>query len=100
MKILAGQEFGLTFLQPLGSGQGLALGTMSVGARVVCVSFVAALVTSFQVTAERRGATQLDRAQYPLLPRGQRSGMCLAKLVAVGTHDIGDFQRRPHREAA
>lgn len=24
--------------------------------------------------------------------------MCLAKLVAVGAHDIGDFQNRPHGE--
>jgi hypothetical protein len=31
---------------------------------------------------------------------GQRSGMRLAKLVAVGTYDIGDFQGRPHGETA
>jgi hypothetical protein len=68
MKILARQEFGAAFFQPLRSGQRLALGTMPIGARVVCVSFVAALITSFQMTAERRGATQFDRAQYPLLP--------------------------------
>jgi len=61
---------------------------------------VAALVTSFQVTAERRGATQFDRAQHPLLLRGQRSRMRLAKLVAMGAHDIGDFQGRPHGAAA
>jgi len=65
-----------------------------------CIPFMAALVTSFQMTAESRGATQFDRAQNPLLPRGQRSRMRLAKLVAVGAHDVGDFQGRPHGKAA
>ena len=69
-------------------------------AGVICVSLVAALVTLFQMTAERRSATQFDRAQNPLLPRGQRSRMRLAKLVAVGAHDVGDFQGRPHGKAA
>jgi hypothetical protein len=73
---------------------------MAIGAGVICVSFVAALVTLFQMTAERRRATQFDRAQYPLLPRRQRSSMHLAKLVAMGAHDIGDFQGRPHGAAA
>ena len=73
---------------------------MPIGTRVVCVPFVAALVTSFQVTTERRGATQFERAQHPLLLRGQRSTMRLAKLVAMGAHDIGDFQGRPHGAAA
>ena len=100
MKILTWQKFGLAFFQPLRSGQGLALGTMPIGARVVGIAFVAALVTSFQMTAELCGASQFDRAQHPLLLGGQRSGMRLAKLVAVGAHDIGDFQGRPHGEAA
>jgi len=73
---------------------------MPIGARVVCVPLVAALVTSFQVTAERRGAAQFDRAQHSLLLRGQRSNMRLAKLFAVRAHDIGDFQGRPHGAAA
>ena len=72
---------------------------MAIGARVVGVPFVAALVTSFQMTAERRGATQFDRAQHPPLLRGHRSSMRLEKLVAVGTHDIGDFQGRWRRDS-
>jgi hypothetical protein len=31
---------------------------------------------------------------------GQRSSMRLAKLGAVGAHDVGDFQCWPHAEAA
>ena len=98
MKIVARQELGLAFFQPLRSGQRLAPGTMPIGARVVGIPFVAALVTSFQMTAQRRGATQFDRAQHSLLLSGQRSSMCSAKLVAVRAHDIGDFQGRPHVE--
>src|SRR5215471_2538297 len=96
MKIFAGQEFSLTLFQPLGSRQRLTLGAMAIRTGVVGISFMAALITSFQVTAESHCATQLDRAQHPLLPCGQRGSMRLAKLVAVGAHDIGDFQGRPH----
>jgi hypothetical protein len=68
MKILALQEFGLAFCQPLGSGQGLALGAMPVRAGVVCVPFVAALVTPFEVSAERGSPAQFNSAQHKLLP--------------------------------
>ena len=60
MKIFARQEFSLTFFQPLGSAQGLTLGAMAIRARVVRVSFVAALITSFHMTAEDRCATYFD----------------------------------------
>jgi hypothetical protein len=69
---------------------------MAIRARVVRISFVAALITTFQVTAEGRRATQFDRAQHSLLPSGQRGSMRLAKLVTVGAHDIGDLQSWPH----
>lgn len=52
------------------------------------------------MAAEGRSATQFDGTQYALLPRGQRCGVRAAKLVAMRTHDIGDFERRPHGEAA
>jgi hypothetical protein len=96
MEVLARQKFGLTLLQPLGSGQGLALGAMPIGAGVVCVTFVPALVTLFEMAAERRCTALFDGAQHPLLSGGQRFGMCPAKLVTMGAHDIGDFQCRPH----
>jgi len=71
MKIFARQEFSLTFFQPFGSGLRLTLGAMAIRAGVVGISFMAALITSFQVTAEGRCATQFDRTQHPLLPCGQ-----------------------------
>ena len=72
---------------------------MAVRARVVCVAFVAALVAPLEMTAERRGTATFDGAQYPLLPHGQRFGMRSAKLIAMGAHNIGDFQCRSHKEA-
>ena len=100
MEILALQEFALPLLQPLGSGQGLAFGAMPIGAGVIGVAFVPALVTALQMAAEGRGAAQFDGTQYTLLPRGQRGGVRAAKLVAMRTHNIGDFEGRPHGEAA
>jgi hypothetical protein len=97
MKIFTLQQLGLTFCQPIGSGQGLTLGAMAVGAGVVCVPFVIALVTAFQMATERRGTAPFDGTQHPLLHPGQRFGMCLAKLVAMGAYDVGDFECRPHQ---
>ena len=52
-----------------------------------------------EMAAQRRGAAQFDGAQHTLLPRGQRFGMRLAKLVAMRAHDVCDFQGRPHQTA-
>jgi hypothetical protein len=62
MEIFHRQKFGATLFQPFGSGQGLALGAGAVPARVICVTLVATLVTSFQMAAQRRGAAHLDIA--------------------------------------
>src|SRR6266540_2161031 len=67
-------------------------------ARVVSVTFVAALVALLEMPAERRGAAEFDGTQYTLLPHGQSLGMRPAKLVAMGAHNVGDFQCRPHAE--
>jgi len=69
-------------------------------ARVIGVTLVATLVTSFQMAAERGRATQLDIAEYPFLPWRQRGRMRSAELLAVSAHDIGDFQCRPHRRGS
>jgi len=55
------------------------------------------MVTAFEVAAERGGPAQFDGAQHTLLSAGQRFGMRLAKLVAMGAHDIGDFQCWSHQ---
>ena len=97
MKVFTLQQLGLTFCQPLGSGQGLAFGAVPIRARIICIPLVTAMVTAFEVAAERGGTAQFDGAQHTLLSAGQRFGMRLAKLVAMGAHDIGDFQCRSHQ---
>jgi hypothetical protein len=67
-------------------------------ARVVCVTFVATLVALLEMPAERRCAAAFDGTQHALLPHGQGLGMRPAKLVAVGAHNVGDFQCRSHEE--
>ena len=61
---------------------------------------MAALVTALEMPAEGGGTAAFDGTQYPLLPHGQRTGMCLAKLVAMGAHNIGDFQCGPQQTGA
>jgi hypothetical protein len=73
---------------------------MPVRAGVLCVPFVAALVTPFEVSAERGSPAQFDGAQHTLLPHGQRLGMRLAKLVAMRAHNVCDFKCRPHQKTA
>ena len=91
MEIFRWKQFGAALFQPFRSGQGLALGAIAIGARIIGVALVAALVTLFQMAAERRRPAQFDIAQRPLLARGQRGRMRPAKLLAVGAHYIGDF---------
>ena len=66
---------------------------------VISIAFVPALVTAFQMATQFGCATQFYGAQYALLPRRQRCGVRVAKLVAMRTHNIGDFECRPHKEA-
>jgi hypothetical protein len=99
MEIGRRQQFGLALFEPLGSGQGLALGAMPIRTGVVGIPFVPALVTSFQMAAQFGCAAQFYGAQYALLPRRQRCGVRVAKLLAMRTHNIGDFECRPHKEA-
>jgi len=99
MEIGRRQQFGLALFEPLGSGQGLAFGTMPIGTRVIGIALVSALVTAFQMAAQRGGATQFDGAQYALLPSRQSCSVRVAKLLAMRTHNIGEFQCRPHKKA-
>ena len=61
---------------------------------------MAALVAALEMAAERCRAAAFDGTQHALLPHGQRLGMRPAKLVAMGAHNVGDFQCGPHEEGA
>jgi hypothetical protein len=64
---------------------------MAIGARVVCVSFVATLVALLEMPAERCGTAAFNGTQHTLLSHRQRLGMSPPKLVAMGAHNVGDF---------
>src|SRR5262249_10565893 len=92
----AGQPFGLSFLQPLGARQRLTLGTVAIRAGVISVTFVPTAIAALQMASEGGRATAFDGPQHPPLGGGRSGRLPLAQLRAVGAHDVGDFQRRPH----
>ena len=59
---------------------------------------MAAVLATFEVTAERRGAAVPDRRHD--LQLGQAQVTCLGGTIAVsgGSEDIGDLERRSHRD--
>ena len=61
MKILGLQNLGLPVLYPLGAREGLALGTVAVGAGVVGDALVAAPIADLDVTAKSGGAAAFNR---------------------------------------
>ena len=70
VKILGFQNFGLPVFDPLGTRQGLALGTMTIRTRVEPDSLLAAPVTHFDVTAKSGRAAGFNRGHDAALCRG------------------------------
>lgn len=61
MKVGNFQKFGLSVLDPLRPGQTLALGAVAIAAAMERIAFLAALIATFEVAAQRRRAAHLDR---------------------------------------
>ena len=101
VEIGRGQEFGSAILQPLGTGQGLALWAVAIAARVVRDALMAAGIALLDVAAERCRATPLDRRHDTTLRRRQRSAMLLTIGATVAAEHVRHF-RRPagHRDDA
>lgn len=70
------QQIGLARGQPSARGSALALGTVPVAAGVVGDPPVPAIIASFDVTAQRRGAAVLDRRHDLELAEAQMPGVC------------------------
>ena len=60
MKIMSLENFGLSFFDPLGTSERLALWTVAVAAAVVARPLVTTAVAALQVTAESCRSTHLD----------------------------------------
>jgi hypothetical protein len=91
VEILGFQKFGLTVFQPVGAGEGLALGTVSIGTGVIGRALVAAAVTLLQMTAQSGSAAEFDVAHHPPLRLRERWGMFLPVGRPVAAEDIRHF---------
>jgi Phage integrase family len=92
VKVGRRQEFHTPGRDPVGFGDSVTLGTVTVATRVVGIAFEAALRTLLRVAPELRRATGHD-GFHPLgLCRCDRVRLPIA--LAVETKNIGDFPRR------
>jgi hypothetical protein len=94
MKILAVEEFGLPFLDPLGASQRLTFWAVTIAAGAVTDTLVAALIALLEMSAEGRGPAYLDGSHDAPLPCGHRRAMLLPIGFAVEAEDIRYFQLR------
>src|SRR6516164_5965424 len=98
MKIVRGEDFGHSLLDPLGTREGLALWAMAVPAAVIARPLVTTAVAAFEMPAESCGATHLDRSHDALLCRRERPIMLLTIGFAVAAEDVRHFElRATHR---
>ena len=93
VEIGRGEEFRSTVLQPLGTGQGLALWAVAIAARVVTDALVAAGIALLDMAAERCRATPLDRRHHTTLRRRQRSAVLLTIGVTVAAEHVRHFRQ-------
>src|SRR5438093_4087615 len=82
-------------VEPAGAGQGLALGTVAVAARVVGDTLVATVEAVLDVAAERGGAAHGQLAQRLVLRDGQPAAVLRQECLAMLTNHLRHFQGRP-----
>jgi len=98
MEIDSVEKLRLTVLQPLGTSQGLTLGTVAITATIITDALVVTVIALLDVTTECCGSTPLDRTHDATLCGGQRSAMVVAKGFTVAAEDIRHFEpETPHR---
>ena len=89
------QQLSFTGLQPTLARVALALGTVSVTARVVRDGSVSAVGTAITMAAERSGAAARDRQQDLLVLPVDPALTTLEERLPSKANDIGHLQRRP-----
>jgi hypothetical protein len=94
------EQFRLTVLQPLRPRQTLALRAIAVATRVEGDALMAALAALLDVTAERSGATGLDRGHGTPLCRGQRRTVPITKSRTEVAEHVRHFQPLAGHETA
>jgi hypothetical protein len=94
MKIVRRENFGLSFFDPLGTSERLALWAMTVSTGVIAGPLVTTAVAPLEMTAQSCGAAHLDSGQDAPLCGGQRRAMLFTIGFAVATEDVRHFQLR------
>jgi sterol desaturase/sphingolipid hydroxylase (fatty acid hydroxylase superfamily) len=72
----------------------LAFWTVAIGAGVVSVALMAAVVTLLQMATQNSRPADLDRSHYAMLPPRHRSAIVQAIIGAVAAENIRYFQPR------
>lgn len=86
VEIVDGNEVGLTVFQPLRAHQGLTLRTVPIAATIERDALMTAGVTLLDVSAERGGATALDRAHDTALPAAEG----ISVLLTIGRPGLAE----------
>src|SRR6516162_4777348 len=95
VKIRDFEQFGLAVLDPLRSGQRLALRAVSIPTAIETIPLMAALIAALEVATESCSPTHLDGGHDASLCRGHRRVMLFSIGFAVAAEDVRQFQLRP-----
>ena len=87
VEVLAVQDFGFSFFDPLCTSERLTLGAMTIAAAIVARPFVGTAVAVFEMTAEGCRATHLDRGHDAPLRRGERRTVLLTISFSIAAED-------------
>ena len=90
VKVIGGQQFGLSLLQPFGARQPLALWAVAVPAGTIVSVGVLAVVAPFFNVAQLRSPAGLDGLHQAVLIQGHRVGQPVGG--AVLSKDVGQLQ--------
>src|SRR5262249_7644645 len=95
MMIFDRQQVASLLIEPMGAGQGLALGTVTVATGVVGDPLTATIEAMLDRAAERGRAAAGQVMQRLALPRGQHVAEAVAERIAVLPDPLRHFQGRP-----
>jgi hypothetical protein len=96
MQVRHRQQLGLPIRKPFCPGQSLALGTVTVAARVVSDARCATIITLLDMAPEHRRPARRDGAHDPSLDASETTGARLSKRFAMAAEDIRHLQSLSH----
>jgi hypothetical protein len=94
VEVLGLQKLGLAIREPLSPSERLAFGTVAIGAGVVSVALMAALVTLLQMATENSSPADLDCTHDATLRQRHQSAIVQAITCAVAAEYIRYFEPR------